>query len=458
MLDSLSLRERQAIDDLSALHAEPEWLHRHRLKAWRLYQDMPLPTGQEEEWRRIDVDALSLDGLRLFEPDASPVAASPDGDLRRRAGYGGEIRQHDGSVVSQWLAPEIAKQGVVFSDLHTAARLHPALVRRCFMTEAVQPTAWKYVALHAALWRGGAFLYVPAGVEVALPLRNVVSVGAGSAVFPHTLIVAESGSSVTLVEEYASPQGRRASLSSGVVEILVRDGARVRYLGLESWGRNVSSFSTLRAVLGADSDLELGLVGLGGRLIKADVDVTLGSPGARAGIVGLFFGDGQQRLDYSTVEDHQAPHTTSDLLFKSALKDSAQLAWHGLTRIRRGADDSDSNQTSRNLLLSSDARVTPIPVLEIEAHDVKRCSHGATVSSVDEDQLYYMMSRGLSREEASRAIVEGFFQQGIELLPGCRQDDRQDGLRRQIGRALKRKLLARPLHRRNARSGDTEDV
>ncbi|MGD0766066.1 MAG: SufD family Fe-S cluster assembly protein, partial [Dehalococcoidia bacterium] len=339
MLDTISLRERQAIDDLSALYAEPEWLHRRRLEAWRLYQDLPLPTGQEEEWRRMDVDALSLDGLRLFEPNVAPVAASPDGDPRRRARYGGEIRQHGGSIVFQRLTPELAEQGVVFGDLHTAARLHSQLVRRCFMTEAVSPIAWKYVALHAALWRGGAFLYVPAGVEVSLPLRNVVSVGAGGAVFPHTLVVAESGSSVTLVEEYTSPQGRRSSLSSGVVELLVRDGARVRYLSVESWGRNVNSFSTMRAVLGADSELELGLVGLGGRLVKSNVDVALRSPGARARIVGLFFGDAQQRLDYSTVEDHQAPHTTSDLLFKSALKDSAQLTWHGLTRIRRGADD-----------------------------------------------------------------------------------------------------------------------
>jgi len=205
-------------------------------------------------------------------------------------------------------------------------------------------------------------------------------------------------------------------LSSAVVEILVRDGAQVRYVGVQDWGKNVDSFTTIRAVLGAESQLELGLVGSGSRVAKANVEAVLSAPGANVRIVGLFLAEGEQHMNYATLQDHQAANTTSDLLFKSVLKDSAYLVWNGLTRIRKGASESDANQSSRNLLLGESARVAPIPVLEIEAHDVTRCSHGATVSSVDEEQLYYMMSRGLTREDATHAIVDGFLRQGLERL------------------------------------------
>ena len=214
----------------------------------------------------------------------------------------------------------------------------------------------------------------------------------------------------------------------------MRDGAQVRYVGVQDWGRNVNNFSTIRAVLGAESRLELGLIGMGGRVTKANVEVTLSAPGASAQIVGLFLAGGEQHMNYSTLQDHRAANTTSDLLFKSALKDSAQLVWNGLTRIRKGAAESDANQSSRNLLLGENARVAPIPVLEIEAHDVARCSHGATVSSVDEEQLYYMMSRGLTRRDATQAIVDGFFRQGLEQLTSIRSHG-------SIGRTLERRLL-----------------
>jgi len=435
MLDSVSLRKRQAIEELSARHEEPMWLLQHRLKAWRLYEDMLPPTGREEEWRRTDVSALSLDGLTLF----APATLSPRlrGGLREgRDGYGGQIVQRDSQIVFQEMRPESAEQGVIFTDLHSAARQHPKVIRRHFMTEAVLPAAWKYVALHAALWSGGAFLYVPAGVEIGVPLHAVVGLSSGGvAVFPHTLIVAEEGSSVTLIEEHGSSDGDRRALSSAVVEILVRDGAQVRYVGVQDWGANVDSFSTIRAVLGKGSQLELGLVGSGGHVAKASLDAVLSAPGATASIVGLFLAEGDQHMSYSTLQDHRAANTTSDLLFKSVLRDNAYLVWNGLTRIHKGAGESDANQSSRNLLLGENARVAAIPVLEIEAHDVTRCSHGATVSSVDEEQLYYMMSRGLTREDASRAIVDGFLRQGLERLTSLQAH-------RGIGRSVERRLLA----------------
>ena len=435
MLDSVSLRERQAIEALSACHDEPAWLLQHRLKAWRLYEDMLPPSGAEEEWRRTDLSALKLEGMRFFPGPATKVPAP-----RRngRDGYAGDIEQQDGVTVSRRLAADVERQDVVFSDLHSAATEHSDLFRAHFMTEAVQPIAWKFVALHAALWQGGVFLHVPAGAQISVPLHAGVGLSRsdGVAVFPHTLIVAEEGSSVTLVEEHTSRDGHRPRLSSAVVEILARAGATVRYVGVQDWGGNVNSFSTIRAMLGADSRLELGFVGSGGRVAKGSIQAILAAPGANAKIVGLFLAGGEQHMNYDTLQDHRAANTTSDLLFKSVLKDGAYLVWNGLTRIRRGAGGSDANQSSRNLLLGDNARVAPIPVLEIEAHDVTRCSHGATVSSVDEEQLYYMMSRGLTRQDATQAIVDGFLRQGLERMTPLSAGDG-------IGRTLERRLLAK---------------
>ncbi len=428
MLSSVASREQQAIEEIAARNDEPFWLLQHRLKAARLYADMPLPTGREEEWRRVDLRALSVDGLDLLgEP--SVVERGP---CHNERGYGGWIAQQDGLTLGRHLSGDIERRGVIFSDLHAAARERPELFRAHFMTEAVQPIAWKLVALHAALWQGGVFAYAPAGVAVELPLHARVTASDAEAVFPHTLVVAEEGSEISLVEEHAS-EGRH-KFASSVVEILVRRGATVRFAIAQDWSRGANAFTTIRAIVDEGGRLEMGLVGTGGGISKTNVDVVLAAPGASASIRGLVLASGDQQMNCATLQDHRARNTTSDLLLKSAIKDSAQLVWNGLTRIRRGAGESDANQTSRNLLLGEDARVSPIPVLEIEAYDVARCSHGATVSSVDEEQLYYMMSRGLSRREATEAIVDGFFREGLERLSLARE-------REFVARTLGRRLL-----------------
>jgi len=425
--------ERKLVEDVSSLYEEPAWLRERRLAAWRLYEELPLPTGKEEEWRRTDVSALNLEGLTLFAPTA-PSSRLPVGLREGRNGYGGQVVQSGSRIVFQEMRSEPAEQGVVFTDLHSAVQRHPRLIQQYFMTEAVPPAEWKYVALHAALWSGGVFLYVPAGVEVSLPLRYAIGADeAGTGVFPHTLIVVEAGSSVTFIDEQRSAMRKGTGLSSAVVEIIAGEGADVRYVGVQGWGKNVNSFLTLRALLDKGSRLHLMSVGLGGRVAKAKIEAILRGPGARAEITGLTFADGDQHFDYNTLQDHTAPNTVSDLLFRSAMKDRARFAWYGLTRVHKGAGGSDANQESRSLLLSDEARAMPMPVLEIEAYDVERCSHGATVSSVDEEQLFYLMSRGIPREEASQAVVEGFFRQGLERLGS-------DGLRRSVVRALQRKL------------------
>lgn len=416
--------ERQAVEELSRLRQEPSWLRERRLEAWRIYEETPMPAGQEEEWRRTDIRNLSLNGVAPFARGRSGVARPRDlpselGTLwDERAPGAGLIVQHNSEVVLRELDEKLARKGVILSDLHTAAREHPELVQRYLMTEAVPPSEWKFVALHGALWSGGAFLYVPRGVEVGLPVSYVLGLSTqGLASFPHLLVVAEPGSWLTLIDESVSPTMEGGGFASGVVEIFVGEGAQVQYVNVQRWGGHMYGFNTIRARLGRDSFLQALMVGLGGRLSKTRLDVILAEPGARADLLGLSFGDGNQHFDYNTLQNHIAPHTASDLLFKSALKDRAELVWYGLVQVQPTASGSEASQTNSNLLLSDKAKAAPIPVLEIQAYDVLRCSHAATVGPVDQEQLFYLQTRGIPRPEAERMLVDGFFQDVVERIP-----------------------------------------
>ena len=394
----------ETIRELSRRNNEPEWLLQRRLDAWRAFEAMAMPNPLEEEWRRTDISGLDL--------EAALAAA--------------------GNGASELHADALAA-GVVFADLQAAARRHETLVRE-HLHDLVKPTEWKLGALQAAAWRDGALVHVPRGVEVELPLRYVTS-GAGAPLFPHLLIVAEAGSSVTVVQELASLDAGNQSLVSGAVEIVAKQDARVRFVELQGWGANTYAFSTIRARLERGAELTAALVGLGSRLTKTRLEVSLDGEGARAELLGLSFGDGKQHFDYVTLQDHVAPRTSSDLLFKAALAGEASEVWQGTVRIGKGAGASDANQTSRNLLLSEHAKAAPIPVLEIEAYDVLRCSHGATAGPLDEDQLFYLESRGIPPAESERLLVEAFFRQALDRLPG-------DQIRERAEAALMAKIEA----------------
>jgi Fe-S cluster assembly protein SufD len=204
---------------------------------------------------------------------------------------------------------------------------------------------------------------------------------------------------------------------SAAVEVVVGDGARVEYYDLNRWGDAVYNFKTVRATLGRDAEFRAIAAGIGSALTKMRVDTLMPQPGARAELLGVTFGSGTQHFDYNTLQDHVGDHTASDLQFKAALTDSASLVWYGVTRINPGASASEANQTSRNLLLSEHAKAAPIPVLEIEAYDVTKCSHGATAGPVDEEQLFYLQSRAIPRDVAERMLVEGFFADVIDRIP-----------------------------------------
>jgi Fe-S cluster assembly protein SufD len=306
----------------------------------------------------------------------------------------------------------------VFTDLASAAREHPDLVREHLFTTVSRPDEHRFRALHAALWSSGTFVYVPRGVAVTLPLMTQTWLGTpGGALFPHTLVIAEAGSQVTLLELFASAAAGPRTLASGVVELLLRPSAQVRYASVQEWGLPMWEVGSLiRARLERDATLASLVVSLGGGLVKVDVESQLTGPGATSEMLGLYFGHDAQHVDYHTLQEHRAPSTMSELLYKGAVKDTARAVFAGLIKVDPGAQKTNAFQANRNLILSEGARSDSIPKLEIMANDL-RCTHGSATSRLNEEHIFYLMSRGLTRKQAVFMIVEGFFADIFDRIP-----------------------------------------
>jgi Fe-S cluster assembly protein SufD len=282
---------------------------------------------------------------------------------------------------------------------------------------ALVPTSrTKFTAMHAAFRTGGTFLYVPPAVTIELPLQTLTYLDAdGAAIFPHTLIVVGQDAEVTFIDRYASPQLERA-LSVAVTEIHAGPGSRVRYVSLQEWGEGVTHLGIVRTRLSRDVDFRSVAVGFGASLARAEAESVLAEPGGSSEMLGIFFADGTQHFDHRSEQEHVAPNCTSDLLYKGALRDSSRGVYSGWVHVRKEAQRTNAMQTSRNILLSEHAFARSIPNLEIEANDV-RCGHAASVGPVEEEQLFYLMSRGIPRHEAQRLIVFGFFNEVLQRIP-----------------------------------------
>jgi len=414
----------EAVEALGASKQEPAWMRDKRRAAWQLSQNLALPSGTEEEWRRTDLRWLEWSDYHPVPPQAvmADHRAALPATLAAQMGLpettvGGLVIHQDGSPVWRTLDDALCQQGVIFCDLDTAVQRHADLVEPHFMTTAVPLDTNKFTALHGALWNGGTFLYVPRGVSVAVPLQALTAhMTASSMAQGHTLVIADVQSRVTLVDEQISDREDLTGLANTVVELHLKAGADVTYLHRQDWSRRLWGFANCSAVLAADSQLRWATAGLGARLLWNGMRVQLQEAGSSASLFGLMLTDGRQHLDYQTRQDHMAPHTTSDLLFKSALFGRSRTVFRGVVWLRPEAQQTDAFQSSHALLLSPRARADAIPILEIEADDV-RCKHGATTGRIDDDQMFYLMSRGLSYQEAQRMIVQGFFETVVTEFP-----------------------------------------
>ncbi len=410
---------------------EPEWCASARTAAFDQFQQLGKAPLEPEEWKRIDVRAFRPEKFSLRgEPDST---ATMDTLLADRAAFAGTVAHVDGHALSATLADEWRSKGVLFGSLSELVRTHGDLLRPHLMTKAVLPTQDRFSAMHAAFWTGGAVLYVPRGVEVRDPLHSLIGLSAdGAADFSHTLVILEDGAMATLLEETVSANLQATGLHVGSVELLIGNGAQLRYVQLQNWNDKVWHFAHQCGRVDADASLQWTVGGLGARLAHIHQDVELDGKGASAEVNGVTFATERQVLSYYTQQTHNAPNTRSDLLYKDVVRDRARCVWRGMIKVAKAAQKTDGYQRNDGLLLSETARVDAIPGLEIEADDV-RCTHGATAGRVDEEQLFYAMCRGLSRSEAMHMIVSGFFQRVFDRIP-------VEAVRETLGEAVERKL------------------
>ncbi len=397
---------------------EPQWLLERRLRAWEIYQNTPMPY-LEEEWRRTDYRHIQWDeAQQLIQANGATSSVVPAKNLEPLTGneQRGLLVFVDGKVVRYELPDELAQQGVIFADLQTAVREHGELLEKHLMTRAVTPADGKFAALHAALWNFGVFVYVPRNIVAELPLHVVCYNSAAGAAFGHVLVVLEDNAQATMQVEYASAEASVQSAYIGATELIVGAAGNLRYVSLQDWNRETFEFSHQRGIVERDAQLDWVNGVMGSRLTKAFIEVDTVGSGANARVSGFFFADRGQFFDLDTQQNHNAPLTNTDLLFKGAARDNARTLWQGMIKSLPQMQRIDGYQVCRNLMLSDEARMDSIPGLEIEADDVA-CSHAATFGTLEEEPIYYLMSRGITRSQAQLMIIEGFFDELLLRVP-----------------------------------------
>jgi Fe-S cluster assembly protein SufD len=373
-----------------------------RTEALERYRELPVPDTTEEHWRFTDLKGFDPDSFghgRVSDTRPGPAATMLELDVAGVA-----------TITEDGVEIQRAPDGITFAPLPEEQEKLYSLV------------GWneKFAAHNAAVWEHGLLVHVPQGVELEKPLYVRVSNSVeGGSLFWRLLVIADAGARFTLVEECVSSSPELRAYTNTAAELFVGEGAKIEYVSLQNLSRETWHFATQHARVERDAELDWVTGGFGSKKGKVRIQNDLAGQGATSRVTGAYFTDGEQHLDYDTFQEHIAPNTTSDFAFKGALRDSSTAVWRGMIRVEPNAQKTNAYQENRNLMLSPSAHAVPIPGLEILANDV-RCTHGATVSRVDREQLFYLMSRGLSRSEAERIIVRGFFENvlaRVELEP-----------------------------------------
>ena len=366
-----------------------------RTDALEAYRALPLPSTSDESWRFTSLKGFDPES---FSANGAKEIATAAGMLELEAA--GIVRVSEAGIEI-----ERAPEGIRFEQLAD----HPRLGELVGADE-------KFAAHNAAMWEHGLLVHVPRGVTLEQPLYvRVVNSVEGGSLFWRLLVVAEPESSFTVIEEYVSTEPALSGYLNAAVEIFVEQGAKVEYVSVQSTSTETWHFGTHHARVERDAELDWVAGGFGSKKGKIRIQNDLAGPGATSRVTGAYFADGDQHLDYDTFQEHIAPNTTSDFAFKGALRDTSSAVWRGMIRVEKDAQKTNAYQENRNLLLSKTAHADSIPGLEILANDV-RCTHGATLGQVDREQLFYLMARGLSRQEAERLIVRGFFQDVLDRI------------------------------------------
>jgi Fe-S cluster assembly protein SufD len=415
---------------------EPGWLKDQRRAAWRTFESLPMPNRTDEEWMRTDIRLLRLNQFAPPAPGPSndPLPEHVDQALTHGVTFAGATAALDSRPLA-WanhFRNPWKNRGVLFGSLDELVASHGDLIKR-HLFRAVNPSYDKFAALHAAFWSGGTLLYIPRGVKIDKPFHNLSALSDGGVDLGHILVVLEAGAEATLLSETAGPSAGATGLHCGGIELIVGPEAKLRYVNLQNWGHGVWHFAHQKGLVDRDAALQWTIGALGSRLAKVNQHVALVGPGADTQVNGVMFTEGKQHLAYHTLQHHEAPSCHSDLRYKGALQDKSRLVWRGMIKVDQGAQKTDGYQRNDNLMLSEEARADSIPGLEIEADDV-RCTHGATTGRVDDEQIFYCRCRGLTRKEAIRTVVTGFFQQVFDRIT---IDSVRDALGEAIGRRVR---------------------
>lgn len=370
---------KEKILELSRRNNEPEWMQNKRIEAFSLFERMDMPE------LRYGLHITSTYGdLNLEKLDFS--------------------NQHKTEVID---ADMFAKHGIVIEDLHTALKTRQELVKKYFMTDCIKVEENKFTALHAAFWHRGLFIHIPKDIEVKTPIH--LKLKAQEDVIDHILIISDSSSNIDIIEEvYSDKDNNKFLFRSGLVEIYAKENSKVQFASIQNYGNNVFNFTIKRALVERDANVNWLDCVFGSKITISNVSSLLKGNGARSNNWAVFYGDEKQHYDFSMNSVHEAPDTVSDMLTKGVLSDHAKSIYRGTIKIAKQAPRSNGYQKEDTLLLSDKAEIDSIPKLEIDTNDVK-CSHGAAIGQIDEDKLFYMMSRGISEDLAKKKIVEGFF-------------------------------------------------
>ncbi len=415
--------DAEIVNQISEMKNEPEWMRDYRLKGLEIFQSKPMP-----KWggaidinfqdifyylKPTDKQGKTWDEVPQEIKDTFEKLGIPEAEKKFLSGV---KAQFESEVVYGSLKQDLADQGVIFTDTDSAVRDYPELVKEYFGT-IIPSTDNKFAALNSAVWSGGSFIYVPKGVKIEFPLQAYFRINAENmGQFERTLIIVDEGASVHYVEGCTAPMYTSESLHSAVVEIICKRGSRCRYTTIQNWANNIYNLVTKRAVAYADATMEWVDGNLGSKLTMKYPSVYMLEPGAHGEILSIAFAAKGQHQDAGAKLVHCAPNTTGQIISKSISKGGGRASYRGLVRVEKGAKNSKCNVVCDALILDSKSRSDTYPYIEILEKDVS-VGHEASVSRIGEEQLFYLMSRGLSQAEASTMIVSGFIEPLVKELP-----------------------------------------
>ncbi|MBX9572194.1 MAG: Fe-S cluster assembly protein SufD [Candidatus Obscuribacterales bacterium] len=422
---------RKTVEELASRFSEPSWLVDSRWQAWELCSQMSMPVERDEGWRRTDIASLDLSALRtsILSPtaEANEIKSSVpwvEEALSHFPAKAGVVFQGAKRSGFYYLEPSLKEKGVIFCDIATAVNKYADKLQSHFAAATNKQEDGKFGLLTKSLFNCGLFLYIPRGVVIKDPLVYALDLSGskGEVILPRTLVIAEDNSQATLV--YALGPGSddkkdaAASLTllSQYADVEVKANAHLSYLELQEYANDVFMINKFNCAVDRDGRYESLTLALGGRQTKSDMATSLRAPGASSEVLGIVLGAGNEKYSFNTIQDHDAPDTKSDIIFRTALKDKSSSIYQGIVRVAKVAQRTDAYQSNKNLLLDGTATADSIPKLEILADDVK-CAHGATVGPVDREQIFYLMTRGISEKMAEQLIVLGFFRQTLERFP-----------------------------------------